>query len=127
MSVVRQRVGLGVSSQVVLDKAGSSVALVHPSKSHILVRGGSAEALLWNRPQRRVLQRLRVGVLAGLREIVQVEVARDERGGLAGPGAAARSAPKRLHFYRIFLWTGVSFCNRGSAGTCVAPISSGQR
>ena len=44
---------------------------------------GSAEAFLWNRPQRRVLQRLRVGVLAGLHEIVQVEVARDERGGLA--------------------------------------------
>ena len=30
-----------------------------------------------------MLQRLRVGVLAGLHEIVQVEVARDERGGLA--------------------------------------------
>ena len=30
-----------------------------------------------------VLQRLRVGVLAGLHEVVQVEVARDERGGLA--------------------------------------------
>ena len=30
-----------------------------------------------------MLQRLRVGVLAGLHEVVQVEVARDERGGLA--------------------------------------------
>ena len=37
-----------------------------------------------------MLQRLRVGVLAGLHEVVQVEVARDERG---GPGAAAHSAP----------------------------------
>ena len=55
----------------------------HPGQ--VLVRGlcGSAEAFLWNRAQRRVLQRLRVGVLAGLYEIVQVEVARDKRGGLA--------------------------------------------
>ena len=47
LSVVCQRVGLGVSSQVVLDEAGSSVALVHPGKSHVLVcgLGGSAEAL----------------------------------------------------------------------------------
>ena len=30
-----------------------------------------------------MLQRLRVGVLAGLHKVVQVEVARDERGGLA--------------------------------------------
>ena len=38
---------------------------------------------LRNRPQGSVLQRLRVGVLAGLHKVVQVEVARDERGGLA--------------------------------------------
>ena len=30
-----------------------------------------------------MLQRLRVGILAGLRKVVQVEVTRDERGGLA--------------------------------------------
>ena len=43
-----------------------------------------------------MLQRLRVGVLAGLHKVVQVEVARDERGGScgpAGPRAAAHSAP----------------------------------
>ena len=44
---------------------------------------GSAEAFLQNCPQGRVLQRLRVGVLAGLHKVVQVEVTRDERGGLA--------------------------------------------
>ena len=71
----------GVSRQVVLNKAGS--ALVPPRQPHVLVRGlcGSAEAVLGM--QRRALQGLRVGVLAGLRKIVQVEVACDERGGLA--------------------------------------------
>ena len=54
-------------------------------KAHVLVRGlcGSAEAFLGNCLQRRALQRLRVGVLAGLRKIVQVEVACDEQGGFA--------------------------------------------
>ena len=42
---------------------------------------GSAEAVLGM--QRRVLQGPRVGVLAGLHKIVQVEVACDKRGGLA--------------------------------------------
>ena len=75
-------VSAGVSGQVVLAEAVSS-ALAHPGQVLVRGLGGSAEAFLWNRPQRRVLQRLRVGVLAGLDEIVQVEVARDERGGLA--------------------------------------------
>ena len=52
------------------SKAVSS-ALAHPGQ--VLVRGfgGSAEAFLRNRPQGSVLQRLRVGVLAGLHEVVQ--------------------------------------------------------
>ena len=59
---------------------GSGSALVPPRKAHILVRGlcGSAEAVLGNCLQRRVLQGPRVGVLAGLYKIVQVEVACDE-------------------------------------------------
>ena len=60
-----------------------SSALAHPGQVLVRGLGGSAEAFLRNRPQGRVLQRLRVGALAGLHEIVQVEVARDERGGLA--------------------------------------------
>ena len=60
-----------------------SSALAHPGQVLVRGLGGSAEAFHWNRPQRSMLQRLRVGVLAGLREVVQVEVARDERGGLA--------------------------------------------
>ena len=85
LTVACQGAGLGVSCQVVLDEAGSAVALVPPRQPHILVRGlgGSAEAVLGNCLQERVLQRPRVGVLAGLHEVVQVEVACDERGGLA--------------------------------------------
>ena len=56
--------------------------------SQVLVRGlgGSGKP-----SSGRVLQRLRVGVLAGLNKDSQVEVARDERGGLQGqraPGSA---------------------------------------
>ena len=53
--------GLGVSRQVVLNKAGSVVPLVPPRKAHVLVRGlcGSAEAVLGM--QRRVLQGPRLG------------------------------------------------------------------
>ena len=53
LPVAGQRAGLGVSRQVILNKAGSAVPLVPPRKAHILVRGlcGSAEAVL----QRRVL------------------------------------------------------------------------
>ena len=83
LPVAGQGAGLGVSRQVVLNKAGSAVPLVPVRKPHILVRGfcGSAEAVLGM--QGRVLQGLGVGVLAGLHKIVQVEVACDERGGLA--------------------------------------------
>ena len=89
LPVASQGAGLGVSRQVVLNKAGSAVPLVPPRKAHVLVRGlcGSAEACL----QRRVLQGPRVGVLAGW------------PCGPAGAGAAARSAlgspvrPERLH------------------------------
>ena len=65
--------------------AGSAVPLVPSRQPHVLVRGlcGSAEAVLGNCLQRRALQGPRVGVLAGLHKIVQVEVACDERGGLA--------------------------------------------
>ena len=73
LSVVCQSVGLWVSCEVVLAEAVSSVGASGPSPRL---------AFLWNRPQGSVLQRLRVGVLAGLHEVVQVEVARDERGGL---------------------------------------------
>ena len=54
LSVVSQRVGLGVSCKVVLAEAVSSAALAHPGQ--VLVRGlcGSAEAFLWNYPQGRV-------------------------------------------------------------------------
>ena len=63
-----------------------------------------------------MLQRLRVGVLAGLHEVVQVEVARDERGGLAvrlvqgqrliplhlleARALAEAVGPKRLHLFK---------------------------
>ena len=65
----------GSPARSVLNKAGSAVPLVPPRKAHVLVRGlcGSAEAFLGNCLQGRVLQRLRVGVLAGLHKIVQVE------------------------------------------------------
>ena len=83
LPVAGQRAGLGVSRKVVLAEAVSS--LVPPRKAHVLVRGlcGSAEAFLGNCLQGRVLQGPGVGVLAGLQKIVQVEVACDERGGLA--------------------------------------------
>ena len=83
LPVAGQGAGLGVSRQVVRNKAGSAVRLVPPRQPHVLIRGlcGSAEAVLGM--QRRVLQGPRVGVLAGLHKIVQVEVACDERGGLA--------------------------------------------
>ena len=78
-----------------------------------------AEAFLRNRPQGR-LQRLRVGVLAGLHEVVQLEVAREERGGLAvrlvqgqrliplqvahhlleARALAEAVGPKRLHLFK---------------------------
>ena len=75
LPVAGQGAGLGVSCQVILNKAGSAVPLVPPRKAHVLVRGlcGSAEAFLGNCLQRRVLQGPGVGVLAGLRKIVQVE------------------------------------------------------
>ena len=80
LPVAGQGAGLGVSRQVILNKAGSAVPLVPPRKAHVLVRGlcGSGEAFLGNCLQGRVLQGPRVGVLAGLRKIVQVEVACDE-------------------------------------------------
>ena len=55
------------------QQSGSAVPLVPPHQPHV-VRGlcGSAEAVLGL--QRRVLQGPRVGVLAGLHKIVQVEV-----------------------------------------------------
>ena len=58
LSVVRQRVGLGVSSQVVLAEAW-----------RIRASAECGSLLFRNRP---VLQRLRVGVLAGLHKVVQV-------------------------------------------------------
>ena len=72
--------------------------------------------------QGRVLQRLRVGVLAGLHEVVQVEVDRDEGGGLAVRLVQGQGRPpldgvgptKRLH-----LLTG--FCAATSPAACSTP------
>ena len=50
---------------------------------HFTLRTGSSSAEAFLGMQTRVLQGPRVGVLAGLYKIVQVEVACDERGGLA--------------------------------------------
>ena len=78
-----------------------------------------------------MLQRLRVGVLAGLHEVVQVEVARDELGGLAvrlvqGQRLVplqvahhlleARSlveavGPKRLHLFKGYCATSSAVCS----------------
>ena len=93
LPVAGQGAGLGVSRQVVLNKAGSAVPLVPLRKAHVLVRGlcGSAEAFLGM--QGRVLQGPRVGVLTGLYKIVQVEVACDKRGGLAVRSALGSPPP----------------------------------
>ena len=76
LPVAGQGAGLGVSRQVVLNKAGSAVPLVPPRQPHVLVRGlcGSAEAVLGNCLQRRVLQGPGVGVLAGLHISAAVRV-----------------------------------------------------
>ena len=62
------------------QQSGSPAARPRPWP---LRKCGSAEAVLGNCLQGRVLQGPRVGVLAGLYKIVQVEVACDERGSLA--------------------------------------------
>ena len=113
----RQRPGGAGSGRPAVSykvKAVSSAALARPGQVRVRGLCGSAEAFLWNCPQGRVLQRLRVGVLAGLHEVVQVEVARDERRGLvvwlvqgqrliplkvAHNLLAARALAKALHLF----------------------------
>ena len=74
LTVVCQGVGLGVSCQVViggfLRSLGTSGQLARPRPWPLRECGS-------------LCTQGRVGVLAGLHEVVQVEVARDERGGLA--------------------------------------------
>ena len=67
-----------------------------------------------------MLQRLRVGVLAGLHEVVQVEVARDERGGLAVRLVQRRRADEQRSGPALHHGPSADLVGAGAAGLAAA-------